>query len=898
MPTKQNTNQASVQLYDGTAMVAVWPAIGVCMAAFAIRLALARGDLWGDEAASVTLSFQPVGEILATLARSEPHPPLYPLFLKLWMRLVGTDELLVRLPSIFAGTALAATSVGLGRTVGVRVGIIAGLLTAISPFLIWYSTESRMYPFAALGAALSVLSFDHLIKRPRTTTVVGFALSIALALLSHYFALFVACALGIISIRVIYRERWLVRPLAAAWFLGLLPFVVWGVIASRIVGTYYGAAAGSIDIPSIAFRAVTRMGAGWSIDPATATGIGIVSGCLVVVSLVLHRSDRIVAWSGLWLVSVFLIPAAISLVRPMYQERYLIVAAPAYLLILAVLIGCARSRVIRVTLLAAVIGSSLLPIANMANGTYVRSQYGSHTREVNALGTINEAVVLNGPSQYPLYSYYASRGGIGLPVFALPRGAPAPEPSTSNELGQITQRFSGIWLFLYAVDDYDPARIIEQWLNAHAFRAPPRWTVNGRLIRYVTDRGADLGQVPAAQVLAPGWTIAAALPKGPVAAGSLVPILVDISSDARPQSTPKLRLRLIDDRGFLWGEADEPLGSGFATVDQLVERGRHVERRAIGIAAGASTGTLRVEGHLYREDARGIQTIGTVNLGTVNVESSDRFSNEQISGLTTYSERIAGLTLIGSSVASARRTGERGYVTTVWRSNSENTDLNQVTRIVDANGKVASIRRQSVSSGRTPLRNDQVIRIQSGPAIGANWLPGDYQVQVGLTRAGTAAPEIWTDGKQWLSIGQLRVTQGVPTVAPAPPEIAADARFGEVIDLVGYSVVNDPLAVTLQWRAQSDIDRPWTVFIHVVDQSGNIIAQSDGQPARGSSPTDGWAAGDLIDDRHELGVNIQGAYRLVVGLYNATTGNRLIATTRTGKNIGDSVNLGLTSANR
>jgi uncharacterized membrane protein len=222
----------------------VWPVAAATLAAFALRAALARGDLWGDEAASTMLSLRPLGEMLQTLASAEPHPPLFPVLLKVWIRLVGSEEMVVRYPSIAAGTLIVPVAAALGRDLGPRVGATAALLAAVSPFLLWYTTEARMYGFAALGAALSFFWFLRLLRRPSASAVVGYGLATALALLTHYFVIFVGLAEAIVALAALLRCRRRLLPLAAGAALALLPMAVWAVYAARIVGSYYGAAPG------------------------------------------------------------------------------------------------------------------------------------------------------------------------------------------------------------------------------------------------------------------------------------------------------------------------------------------------------------------------------------------------------------------------------------------------------------------------------------------------------------------------------------------------------------------------------------------------------------------------------------------------------------------------------
>ncbi|HEY3079673.1 MAG TPA: glycosyltransferase family 39 protein, partial [Chloroflexota bacterium] len=649
------------------------PLVGATLGAFALRMALARGDLWGDEAASVTMSMRPLGALLGTLASAEPHPPLYPLLLKAWMRLAGTDELVVRFPSIAAGTLTAPALGALGRLADPSVGRIAALLGALSPFLLWYATEARMYPLAALLVALSWYALLRLLDRPGRPGGLPLAYGAAtgLALLSHYFVLFVGLAQAIVGVWAIARDRRRLGPLAAGAALALAPAAAWGLYASRIVGSYYGPAPGSVDLLGRLGSFLTRVGPGWSLPAEQALLL-----TLALAPLALLGARRAIAeprrragpaaWV-LWAVVPIGAAMAVSLVRPMFQERYLVVVAPALLLLLALGIGGWRSQAARLGMMALVGAAMVWPLWNMAVGRYVRSEYGSHTAEVNALGRPGEAVVLTGTSQGPLYEYYASRGGIGLPVFGLPRTPPASAPEATDDLASLAGRYDGVWLFLYAVDDYDPSRLVERWLNEHAYRGPPRWTVNGRLIHFATERGARLGAPGAPGPLGAEWRVAAALPSEPLVAGGLAPVRLELEPRAAVVALPKLRLRLLDDRGFIWGEADEALGAGFATAGDVGVGRVWTERRALPVYAGAPAGEYKVEATLYAEGA-GTGSLGMTELGRVSVRPTDRFWPGQIPGFRTLDGPSAGgWSLLGWSGGDRAATGERAYVTTVWR---------------------------------------------------------------------------------------------------------------------------------------------------------------------------------------------------------------------------------------
>jgi hypothetical protein len=102
--------------------------------------------------------------------------------------------------------------------------------------------------------------------------------------------------------------------------------------------------------------------------------------------------------------------------------------------------------------------------------------------------------------------------------------------------------------------------------------------------------------------------------------------------------------------------------------------------------------------------------------------------------------------------------------------------------------------------------------------------------------------------------------------------------FGSEITLAAYDLqADDQLIATLYWQSQSRPDIPYTVFVHVVDEAGNIPIQQDVMPQNGRLPTTCWQPQEIITDIHELDITSleTGQYHVVVGLYDQETATRL-----------------------
>ncbi len=147
--------------------------------------------------------------------------------------------------------------------------------------------------------------------------------------------------------------------------------------------------------------------------------------------------------------------------------------------------------------------------------------------------------------------------------------------------------------------------------------------------------------------------------------------------------------------------------------------------------------------------------------------------------------------------------------------------------------------------------------------------------------------------------GRVRVVLYGLGPLPEEPRVTVRARFGQEILLHGYAVGEGPFApgdvvpVTLFWEADAPPGR-YKVFLHLMDDGGNLVAQNDAEPRGDLSPTFIWSVGEVVTDRHGvyLPPNLPpGTYQLRVGMYRVDTGERL-PLLLDGMEAGDSLELG------
>lgn len=138
---------------------------------------------------------------------------------------------------------------------------------------------------------------------------------------------------------------------------------------------------------------------------------------------------------------------------------------------------------------------------------------------------------------------------------------------------------------------------------------------------------------------------------------------------------------------------------------------------------------------------------------------------------------------------------------------------------------------------------------------------------------------------EWL--GNARLTT-YSTLGPPLDERPLQASFEDGIELTACAFDPGPLApgdvlhVSLSWRSLHTRESDYTVFVHLTDEGERVWTQHDSQPVGGSRPTSSWQTGEEITDHHGLALPLDipsGEYDLALGLYEATTGQRLLVST-------------------
>ena len=364
---------------------------------------LAHQSLDEDETVSLWLMHHSLGGLWRDIPRTESTPPLFYVAEWAWTRIFGTGAAGLRSLSAVVGVATVPVCWAAAREAGGRrAGTVAAVLAALSPAALWYSQEARSYALLMLFSAASLLFLQRVLGGGGRRSLVGWTLCAALAVASHYFAVFVvapeaAWLLATGAPTRSRRERLVAVVALAAVGLALLPLAL---TQSRNGGSSW---IGDIplwgrltDVPPQLMLGDGRPLLSWSF--ATVLAIPLLAPAAYVLLFGRRRERSAVALPvAIGLIAVAL-PVAIDLAgRHILLDRNLLGAGAVLLIACAIAMGSRRLG--RVGLVAAAVVACLFAADLAMAFTNPRMQREPWAAAARGLGqaTVPRAIVF-GPN--------------------------------------------------------------------------------------------------------------------------------------------------------------------------------------------------------------------------------------------------------------------------------------------------------------------------------------------------------------------------------------------------------------------------------------------------------------------------------------------------------------------
>jgi hypothetical protein len=463
-------------------------------------------------------------------------------------------------------------------------------LAAVSPVLVYYSQETRMYALLALLAALSTWALLVWLGGGGRRWAVAYVLMVVAGLYTHYFFPAVIAAQGLVVLLASGRTRRSAHPQmragpsasedadsAASTARSPLttrhpPSAIWLLLAATAFALYLPwlptflrqiGGRGGERMPLPVFLADTWR---WMVLGSTtgrdeAVWALVAAALLAAIGLAVGRRRSVVA------VSLIVVPLAlmygVGATDPAFF-KFLLVGVPFLCLLLGLGWAAPRRRLWLPGLLTAlVLAGSAVSLGNLyTDPTYARADYRAMAARIAADGR-NVGVILVAPNQWEVFTYYHRDGA---PVYPLPLGQPDPA-RLEPELARIAAAHERLYVLYWGEAQRDPEGVIERWLDANTFKASEEWVGDVRLVVYAvapatnapaTPSGATFAALDGETITLREYTVWPATARP----GDVVGVRLAWSADDAPARPYKVFLHLLAADGRLVAQRDGEPGGG------------------------------------------------------------------------------------------------------------------------------------------------------------------------------------------------------------------------------------------------------------------------------------------------------------------------------------------------
>ncbi len=648
-----------------------WLLVAIALT-FALRVyALGAQSLWNDEGISVALAQRSLSAIVDAAAK-DIQPPLYYFLLHFWIPIVGNTEYAVRFLSVVAAVLVAAVAFRLGRDLfDLEVGNLAAYLVAFSPFLVYYAQEARMYIWVTLFTAVSALAMTQLLKaelvnRNSESRITIhqlpvwflYILATIAALYTHYFAVTVVAFedlafLAWLFLRttgdrrpatVVHRPSSVLHTVTfwlAAQVLIAAAYAPWYFLAGSQLATW-PAISEPFDLVTLLWRVLNVFSVGLSFPDPRAALVALSLGFLFVVGW--RWTRRTVSnWGVLVLSAWTLVPIAamyvVSLSRPAYNPKFLLLATPAFYILAARGLACIHPGIFLhqrhdAAGFPPVLGTLFMGISIVAavgvfpslgnyyfDPQFARDDYRGILQTIDSNARPGDGILVDDKGQIEVVRYYY-RGDA--PLFLLPRMRPSDPTATRADIDEMMGKVQRLYAIYYATQQADPEGIVETRLAEKAYKASDEWHGNVRLAVY----GIASDPCARSQTLNARFgneiTLASYCLDTRVARrGDVLTLTLNWRAEQTPTARVKVFVHLLDAGGRVAAQRDgEPVSD--TRITTTWRAGETIaDRYGVLLDAPVAPGEYQVEIGMYRADSGERLPVGDSDhliIGTVLVQ--------------------------------------------------------------------------------------------------------------------------------------------------------------------------------------------------------------------------------------------------------------------------------------
>ncbi len=603
-------------MVDYKVLKRLWPALLLILIGFGLRVyKLDYPDITGDEAWSITIAGWPLSDVVSS--DTEFNPPLYHIFLYAMMRLGGNSTFSFRYLSVIAGLLGIVVLGRLGALVGGRrLGWLTLFVGVFSPFLVYYAQEARFYSLVLFTSAASFTISILILRGQRDGQPVPvsfwllYGLTSLLMLFTHYFAFAMLSTQAAFVIPFhAWRRVWRkLRNWILVWLGLAVVYLPWMGYSIDFLNTRTEQRYEEWNLTrwlEITQRTLKAFSASITV-PANLIWISwLIVGLVLVGALSLWRYRPRQRYLPVFALVVLLggicFAWVMTPILPFFYERYLMVATPAFVLLLAAGIwGSFKvhwgSGLLAVVLLLAVSAVSLWH--QWFDPFYLKSTYGRMIAGIEGQFQDGDLLLLQNPLQESLAKLYIPPE---FPSLIVDRARLLTAEDTAVYLSSVTTSYDRIWLVEHGnPQEYDPTHRVQRWLGQHGSRAHFENVINsGPAFLFILD-GEATGEERLIQAnLANQVLLATAQLPGTAAPGE--PLFLELTWEALTSIDRDFTVftHLLNEDGLLVAQSDSQPGGG-ANPTSTWQPGQAVkDKYAILVPAESAPGRYRVRVGMY-----------------------------------------------------------------------------------------------------------------------------------------------------------------------------------------------------------------------------------------------------------------------------------------------------------
>jgi len=433
-----------------------------------------------DESQSLWDAAKPIGDLLRTTSL-DVEAPLYLIILHFWIQVFGVNILYPRILSLFFFiSSLPLLYLVYKESSNRKIALVSVAFFALSPFLLWYSSEARTYTLFILVTSVNHLYFLRMMRSQGKSGKLGYLVSVIVGLYTHYFFVFLAftqCLYALLQLVIkVYKDKQFkkVSFLKLAWkhrhpfweyvvmlviaALCFFPWLVYVIILGFASNTQP-----LIPRPTSysLFQSLVTFTFGF--QPQGIQDLLISLWPLLVVSFffVFTRRTRMFVSNMSYFIFITFMPITImylgSYIKPIFLSRYLIFVTPTLFFVIAWLL-LSYSKKVSTFLICGffVCTMTLLVYQNSSSDTPVKEDYRDVDRYLSTHAQPSDIIAVSAPfTIYPVeYGYTGYAGIVTIPEWDRYEEGSIPKFTLANLEKQI-KKYKASYTHIYIVLSYN-----------------------------------------------------------------------------------------------------------------------------------------------------------------------------------------------------------------------------------------------------------------------------------------------------------------------------------------------------------------------------------------------------------------------------------------------------------